>query len=101
MWNPRTCDCECNKAYKIDNLIIKNRSCEKYSFGKLILAGEDEIQNATTTSLLDKKEPCEKSNYLIHTISLVIMSLLLLVVISISFIAIVQDIGQKRNTHHI
>ena len=36
MCNPSTCDCECNKACKIDEfLYIKECSCEKRLFGKL------------------------------------------------------------------
>ena len=60
MWNPHTCDCECNKACKIDNLVIKDYSREKCLFGKLILACEDEILNSTKASLVDKKVTCEK-----------------------------------------
>ena len=44
MWNPSTCDCECNKACKIDEYLdIKNCSCEKCLIGKLLLECEDEI----------------------------------------------------------
>ena len=37
MWNPSTCDCECNKACKIyEYLDIKNCSCKKCLIGKLV-----------------------------------------------------------------
>ena len=48
MGNPSTCDWECNKACKIDDyLVIKNCSCVKRLFGKLVLACEDGILNTT------------------------------------------------------
>ena len=29
MWNPSTCDCECNKTYKFDEYVdIRNCSCK-------------------------------------------------------------------------
>ena len=50
------CDCECNKACKIDEYLnIKKCSCEKRLFGKLASACEDEILNTIETSLDDKK----------------------------------------------
>ena len=56
MWNPSTCDCECNKACKIDEYLgIKNCSCEKNLIGKLLLECEDEILNSTRTLHNDKK----------------------------------------------
>ena len=55
MWNHITCDCECNKACKIDEIDIKNCSCKKRLIGKLVLVCEDEILNITETSLDDKK----------------------------------------------
>ena len=56
MWNPSTCDCECNKTCKIDEYLdIRNCSCEKRLFGKLVLVCEDEMLNTTETSLDDKK----------------------------------------------
>ena len=65
MWNPRKCDCECNKACKIDeDLDIENYSCEKRLLGKLVLASEDKLFNTTETSLDDKIVSCGKSNYL-------------------------------------
>ena len=85
MWNPSTCDCECNKANKIDEYLdIKNCSCEKRLIGKLVLGCEDEILNTTETSPDDKKVTCEKSNCLIQTILLVNICLSLVIVISIS-----------------
>ena len=50
MWNPRTYDCKCNEACKINKyLYIKNYSYRKRLFGKLVLACEDEILNTTVT----------------------------------------------------
>ena len=60
MWNPGTCDCECNKVCKVDQYLhMKNCSWEK-CIGKLVLAYEDKILNTTETSLFDKKVKCEK-----------------------------------------
>ena len=59
---------------------IKNCSCEKRLFGKLVIACEDEILNATKTSLVNKKGTPEKNNCLIYTISLIIVCLLLVVI---------------------
>ena len=43
MWNPSTCDCECNEAYKVDDYIyIENCSCQKLLIGKLVLTCEDD-----------------------------------------------------------
>ena len=56
MRNPGTCNCKCNKACKIDEYLdIKNWSCKKHLFGKLVLACEDKIWNTPQTSLDDKK----------------------------------------------
>ena len=84
MWNSSTYDCKCNKACKIDEYLdIRNCSCEKCLIGKLVLEFEDEILNTTETSLDDKESNMRKNNCLIHTTSLVIISLLLLLVVSI------------------
>lgn len=58
-------------------LDINNCSCEKCLFRKLVLTYEGEILNSTETSLVDQKVTCEKNDYLISTISLVMISLLL------------------------
>ena len=58
---------------------VKNCSCEKLLIFKVLLQFEDEILNATETLLNDKKLACAKSNCLIHTISLIVICLLLLV----------------------
>ena len=56
MRNPNACDSECNKACKIDEYLdIKDFSCEKRLFGKLVLACKDEILNTTEISLDNKK----------------------------------------------
>ena len=69
MWNPSTCDCECKEACRIDKYLdIKNCSFEKHVFNILVLSYEDEVLNTTETSVNDK------SNCLIHAISLVIIS---------------------------
>ena len=84
MQYPSTCDCECNKAYKVDkHLGTRNGSYGKLLTVKLVLEYEDEMLNTNAASLYDKIETCEKSNCLIHTISLVIIYLLLLAVVSI------------------
>ena len=42
MWNPRTCNCECNKACRIDeNLDIKNYEYKKYLLDLLELVLDD------------------------------------------------------------
>ena len=80
------CDCEYNKACKINEYLdIKNCSRKKRLFGKLVLACEDKMLNTTESSFDDKKVTFLKNNCLIYTISLVNICLLLLVVISISF----------------
>ena len=44
MWNPSTCDCECNKACKIDEYIDnRNCSCKKRLNGKSVFVCEVEI----------------------------------------------------------
>ena len=55
--NSSTCDCECNKAWKIcAYLDIKNFSCKERLFGKLVLPCGDEILNLTeAASTFDKK----------------------------------------------
>ena len=69
MWKPSTCNCKCNKAYKIDEYLdIKNCSREKLLISKLVLECEDEILNRTETSLDDKKVTCAKNNCRIHTV---------------------------------
>ena len=84
IWNPSTCDCECNKASKIDEYLdIENCSSEKHLFDNLVLICEDQISYTTETSRDDKIVICE-NNWLIHTISLVIICLLLLAVFSTS-----------------
>ena len=46
------CDCECNKVCKIDEYLdIKNCSCKKCLFDKLVLAREHEILQGNWTNL--------------------------------------------------
>ena len=48
MQNPGICDCEYNKACKINEYLdIKNCLRKKRLFGKLVLACEDKILNTT------------------------------------------------------
>ena len=62
MWNSSKCDCQCNKACKIDEYLdIKNCSCGKGLIGKLVLKCEDEVLNTTETLPNDKKVTYEKS----------------------------------------
>ena len=84
MWNPSTCACECNDACKIDEYIHTKIVMRKCLFGKLILAYANKILNTVETTLVDKKETCEKSYSLIYTILSVIILLFLLAVIFIS-----------------
>ena len=66
MWNPSLCDCECNKACKIDNYQdAKSCSCEKRLITKLVSACEDEVLNTTEASPYVKIVTFGKSNYLI------------------------------------
>ena len=76
MWNTCTVDCECNKACEI---------CEKHLIGKSVLKCYGEILNTTEAFIDYKKVTSEKRNCLIHTISLVIICLSLLIVISVRF----------------
>ena len=85
MWNPSSCDCECNKACKTDkNLDIKNLLCKKRLIGKLVLECKEYTLNTTKTSPDDESVTCEKSNCPIHLISLVFICLLLLAVLSLT-----------------
>ena len=55
------CNYNCNKACKIDEyLAIKNCSCKKHLFDKLVLTYEDKILNTIEISLADKKVTFEK-----------------------------------------
>ena len=78
---PSACDYECNKTYKIAEFLdIKNFSCKKSIFDKLVLTllltCEDEILNTTETSL-DNEIAISENNCLI---SLVIVCTLLLTI---------------------
>ena len=85
IWNSSICDCKCNKACKIyEYLDIKNCSCEKRLIGKLVLECQDEMLNTTETSHDDKNVACSRNNCLFHTISLVLICLLLSVVICVT-----------------
>ena len=58
--------------YIDEYLDIEKCSCEKHQFDKLVLTCEDEILK-TTETLTDNKIATRENNYLIHTISLVII----------------------------
>ena len=45
---------------KLTNIYILKLLCEKCLFGKLILAYANKILNTVETTLVDKKETCEK-----------------------------------------
>ena len=65
----RVINCVCNKSCEIDeSLDVKNCSCEKCLFGKLVLACEDEILATTEISLRNRRVICEKNNCLIYDI---------------------------------
>ena len=96
MWYTSTLDCECNKACESDEfLIIKNCSWAKRLIDKVVLACENEILNIAKASLDDKNVTCKISNCLIHTISLVIICLLILVAVFI-----IQNIVQNKNIYY-
>ena len=72
IWNPNTCDCECNQVCKIgEYLYAENRSCKKHFFDNLVLTCQDEISNTTETSLRHNIV-IHENNCLIYTISVVI-----------------------------
>ena len=83
MWNPSTWDCKCNKTWEIvRNQDTKNCSCEKDLIDKLWLAYE--ILTTTKISIDDQKVTCDKINFFVHNILLIIICLILIVSISIS-----------------
>ena len=78
MRNPSTCNCECNKACKIDKYLdVEICSTKKRLIGKLVLEYEDEMFNTTETLLHDEKMQKKQlpysqdfiSNYMIVAIS--------------------------------
>ena len=86
MWNPSTCDCECDKTCEVgEYLDIKNFPCKDRVINDLIWTCEDDILNiAKATLVVDKKVKYENNNCFIPTISLIIMGLLLIITISIN-----------------
>ena len=53
MWNSSTCDCKCNKAFKIDKYLdIKKFSYKKGLLDKLALACEDEINEKSHKNIV-------------------------------------------------
>ena len=96
MWYTSTLDCECKKACGSDEyLIIKNCSWAKRLIDKVVLVCENEILNTAKASLDNKNVTCKISNCLIHTISLVIICLLILVAVFI-----IQNIVQNKNIYY-
>ena len=60
MWNPSTCDCECNEVCKIDKYLdTKICSCKKCLIYRLKIECGDEILNPTET-LIIKSSMCKK-----------------------------------------
>ena len=56
IWNPSTCDCGYNKAYKTDEYLdTKNYSWEKRLVSKLVLKFENEMLNKLKPLLMIKK----------------------------------------------
>ena len=54
IWNPSTCDYECNKTCKVgEQKNIKSCSCKKRLFGKLALTYDDEILDTTEVASKD------------------------------------------------
>ena len=102
MWNPSKCGSEFNKACKIDEYLdIKNCSCKRHLNDKLVWGCKDETLNTTETLLKDEKVACSESNCLIHTISFVIIWLLLLVAICSSCYFYNIKYQSKRPFHDI
>ena len=85
-WNRSISDCECHKECKtVEYLVIKNSSCKRCLFGKLVSASEDEILNTTeVASIVDNKLAYEKTSCFIHAISFITICLFLLVAISVN-----------------
>ena len=85
IWNPSTCDCECNKTWKsVRNKNTKSCSWKKRLIDKLVLACEGEILTKTKISLGDEKVTCDEISFLVHNILLIIICLILIVSVSIS-----------------
>ena len=85
IWNPSTCDCECNKTWKsVGNKNTKSCSWKKRLIDKLVLACEGEILTKTKISLDDEKVTCDEISFLVHNILLIIICLILIVSVSIS-----------------
>ena len=79
MWNPSTCDCECNKVCETgEYLDIKNCLCLKILIGTLVLECDDVILNKP--QLMIKKVEYAESNCFIQTISLILTCFLLLAI---------------------
>ena len=96
MWYTSTLHCECNKVCESDEyLIIKNCSWAKPLIDKVLLTYGNEILNTAKASLDNKNVTCKISNCLIHTISLVIICLLILVAVFI-----IQNIVQNKNIYY-
>ena len=85
IWNPCTCDCECNKTWKgVGSQDTKSCSSKKRLIDRLVLAREVEILTRTKIWLGDEKVTWDKIDFLFHNILLMIICLILIVAISIS-----------------
>ena len=101
MWNPSTCNCECNKASKIDEYLnTKNVSREKHLFGKLVLACEDEILNTTEKSLADKKVTFKKNVALFLLFYWLLYGCYYYFSFQFVVIFIIQNIGQNKKIYY-
>ena len=62
MWNPSTCHWQCNKAFKNNEYLdIKNSSCKKHRFDKLVIPCGDEKWNKMQTWFCETKVICKKT----------------------------------------
>ena len=85
-WNPSKCICEYCPSIGDDSVIVCGEIVSAIDSVSTILTKNmpKNVLSTVPINSYDKKITREKSNFLIHTISLVIICLLLLAVISIS-----------------
>ena len=101
---PSTSDSECNEACKIgEHLDIKNCSCEKILFHKLVWTCEDDILNTTETSLHNKIVICTNNcprqrqlNFFVQSVRRIILGQLLGKII-ITMIILSVRVGTSEN----
>ena len=85
-WNPSKCICEYCPSIGDDSVIVCGEIVSAIDSVSTILTKNmpKNVLSTVPINSYDKKITREKSNFLIHTISLVVICLLLLAVISIS-----------------